>query len=293
MTFDKITELTPITGYDDFEYGLARNLYINKTITDLNTNFKDLTLGGDYYYFGFKATGPGSYGVVNILGTVGVGINNDANPYFSTIVGYNATIAGGTGGLYESSVNGATLIGNGAYHRPFNGNGIAIGRSCITDSFGVAIGTSTCSITGSRSIAIGSRNTFVVGDFSITMGGNTTVTGNNSVNIGYGSTVTGNNSGAFGPGVVVSGDNLIKIGNSSHSVRVDGLLAVGTSAANNASAQVQFDSTTKGFLGPRMTTAQINAVASPAEGLQIYNLDLHTICFYNGTSWQKVTSSAM
>jgi hypothetical protein len=292
MTFDKITELTPITGYDDFEYGLARNLYINKTITDLNTNFQDLTLGAGYYFFGFKYTG-GGYGMVNILGTVGSGVNNDANPYFSTLVGYNATIEGGTGGLYNSSVNGATLFGMGAYHRAANGNGIAIGRGAITDSFGVAIGSASCSITGARSVAIGSRNSFVTGDYSITIGGNTNVTGSNSVIIGYGSTVTGNNSGAFGPGVVVSGDNLIKIGNSSHSVRVDGLLAVGTSAANNASAQVQFDSTTKGFLGPRMTTAQINAVASPAEGLQIYNLDLHTICFYNGTSWQKVTSSAM
>jgi hypothetical protein len=61
----------------------------------------------------------------------------------------------------------------------------------------------------------------------------------------------------------------------------------------NDSACLQADSTTQGFLGPRMTTAQINAISSSAEGLQAYNTDLHTICFYNGTSWQKVTSTAM
>lgn len=234
MTFDKITEDTPLIGYLDFEYGLAKTLYVNKTINSLNLKFKDLTL--DDGSFMYRNSGAYVWGGINILGTVGLGINNDANPYFSTIIGYGATIEGGTGGLYNSSVNGATLIGNGAYHRAANGNGIAIGRGAITDSFGVAIGTSTCSITGARSIAIGSRNSFVVGDYSITMGGNTTVTGNNSVNIGYGSTVTGNNSGAFGPGVAVSGDNLIKVGNSTHTVKIDGTLALGTGNVITAAA---------------------------------------------------------
>jgi hypothetical protein len=236
MEFNKITDLTPITGYADFEYGLAKTLYVNKTITDLNANFQDLTLAGSYYYMAFKSTGPGSWGVINLLGTVGLGLNGEADPYFSTIIGYGATIQGGAGGLYNSSVNGATLIGNGAYHRAANGNGIAIGRGAITDSFGVAIGTSTCSITGARSVAIGSRNSFVTGDYSITIGGNTNVTGSNSVNVGYGSTVTGNNSGAFGPGVAVSGDNLIKVGNSTHTVKIDGTLALGTGNVITAAA---------------------------------------------------------
>lgn len=234
MEFNKITEATPITGYADFEYGLAKTLYVNKTITDLNTKFKNLTLDNDTFMY--RNTGAYVWGGVNILGTVGMGINNDANPYLSTIIGYGATIEGGTGGLYNSSVNGATLIGNGAYHRAANGNGIAIGRGSVTDSFGVAIGSSSCSITGVRSVAIGSRNSFVTGDYSITIGGNTNVTGSNSVNVGYGSTVTGSNSGAFGPGVAVSGDNLIKIGNSTHTVKIDGTLALGTGNVITAAA---------------------------------------------------------
>jgi len=53
----------------------------------------------------------------------------------------------------------------------------------------------------------------------------------------------------------------------------------------NTSAILQAESTTKGFLPPRMTTTQKNAVASPATGLQIYDSTLNRPCFYNGTSW--------
>jgi len=52
-----------------------------------------------------------------------------------------------------------------------------------------------------------------------------------------------------------------------------------------ASAVLQADSTTRGFLPPRMTTTQKNAIASPAAGLMIYDTDLNRPCFYNGTSW--------
>jgi hypothetical protein len=65
------------------------------------------------------------------------------------------------------------------------------------------------------------------------------------------------------------------------------------SSTPQASAILQADSTTQGFLAPRMTTAQILLITSPAEGLQVYNTDLHTICFFDGTIWQRVTSTAM
>lgn len=53
----------------------------------------------------------------------------------------------------------------------------------------------------------------------------------------------------------------------------------------NASAKMQIDSTTQGFLQPRMTTAQRIAITSPAEGLQVYDTDLSTVCRYSGTGW--------
>ena len=53
----------------------------------------------------------------------------------------------------------------------------------------------------------------------------------------------------------------------------------------NASAQFQVDSVTRGVLLPRMTTTQKNAIASPAEGLEVYDLTLHQKSYYNGTTW--------
>jgi hypothetical protein len=52
-----------------------------------------------------------------------------------------------------------------------------------------------------------------------------------------------------------------------------------------ASSLVTMSSTTKGFLPPRMTTTQKNAIASPATGLMVYDTTLNLISVYNGTIW--------
>ncbi len=75
-------------------------------------------------------------------------------------------------------------------------------------------------------------------------------------------------------------------------INTSGNVGIGTTTINS-SALFQVESTTKGILGPRLTTAQILAISTPAEGLYVYNTDLKTLCFYNGTAWQKVTSTAM
>jgi hypothetical protein len=70
-------------------------------------------------------------------------------------------------------------------------------------------------------------------------------------------------------------------------------LTLGSDTKAVASAQLEMVSTTQGFLMPRMTTAEINAIASPANGLQVYNTTLSCPCFYDGTAWRKVSHSAM
>jgi hypothetical protein len=52
-----------------------------------------------------------------------------------------------------------------------------------------------------------------------------------------------------------------------------------------ASAILQADSTTKGFLPPRMTTTQKNAIATPATGLMVMDITTLKLCVYNGSSW--------
>ena len=53
----------------------------------------------------------------------------------------------------------------------------------------------------------------------------------------------------------------------------------------DASAALDITSTSKGFLGPRMTTVQRNAIASPVAGLSIYNTDTSKIDVFDGSSW--------
>jgi hypothetical protein len=61
-------------------------------------------------------------------------------------------------------------------------------------------------------------------------------------------------------------------------------VGIGT-ASPATSAQLDVSSTTKGFLPPRMTTTQRNAISSPATGLTIYNTTSNSFEVYNGTNW--------
>lgn len=57
-----------------------------------------------------------------------------------------------------------------------------------------------------------------------------------------------------------------------------------------ASAKLALNSTTSGFLPPRMTTAQKNAIASPAAGLVVYDTTLNKLCVRTASSWETITS---
>jgi Chaperone of endosialidase len=61
----------------------------------------------------------------------------------------------------------------------------------------------------------------------------------------------------------------------------------------NSSAMLDIKSTSKGLLTPRMTTAQRNAIASPATGLMVYDTDVNKFFFYAIGSWIEMgTGSA-
>ena len=63
-------------------------------------------------------------------------------------------------------------------------------------------------------------------------------------------------------------------------------VGIGTSTPN-ASAQLDVSSTNSGFLPPRMTYAQRNAIVNPAAGLIVYCTDCANgeMQYYNGTGW--------
>ena len=70
-------------------------------------------------------------------------------------------------------------------------------------------------------------------------------------------------------------------------VASDGKIGIGTTSPAN-SALLDVNSTTAGFLPPRMTSTQRDAISSPEEGLVIYNLTTKKLNFYDGTAWEQV-----
>jgi hypothetical protein len=74
----------------------------------------------------------------------------------------------------------------------------------------------------------------------------------------------------------------------------DGTSVVVGGASPNSSAKLQIDSTTQGFLPPRMTGLQANSISSKAEGLLVYATSANgTISSkgwwgWDGSAWQKL-----
>lgn len=108
--------------------------------------------------------------------------------------------------------------------------------------------------------------------------------GSITLTTGYAGDATGTETGgtitltAYTPS---RGGNLFLTGNAPSR----GQVGIGT-ATPDASASLDMVSTTRGLLPPRMTTTQRNAIASPAEGLTIYNITTHKLQVWDGSAWQ-------
>ena len=79
---------------------------------------------------------------------------------------------------------------------------------------------------------------------------------------------------------------LTVLGINSYSIQAQNVAINSTGAAPNASAILDVDaspSNNKGFLMPRLTTAQRLAIATPAAGLQVYDTNLKGVYVFDGT----------
>lgn len=75
------------------------------------------------------------------------------------------------------------------------------------------------------------------------------------------------------------------------SVNIKAQIGIGTTTPN-PSAILDINSTTKGFLPPRMTINQRNAILNPIAGLIIWCIDCDEIQAYNGTIWKNMAGAA-
>lgn len=66
-------------------------------------------------------------------------------------------------------------------------------------------------------------------------------------------------------------------------------IGIGSTNPPHASAALDVNSTTKGLLIPRMTTAQRNAIVSPLKGLMVFDNTTSSFWFYNGSVWEQAS----
>ena len=122
----------------------------------------------------------------------------------------------------------------------------------------------------------------------------TRMTISNAGNVGIGTTSPGAKLSVNG-NVKIEGTNSLLFGGSasipSWAINHNGSdLLIDDQGGNIGSVLFNND---EGVALPRLTTTEINAISLPAQGLMAYNTTLNTICFYNGSSWQKVSHTSM
>jgi uncharacterized protein (TIGR02145 family) len=90
----------------------------------------------------------------------------------------------------------------------------------------------------------------------------------------------------------VTGSSLTSLGTLT-SATINGKVIVGASSASSVSAVLEANSTSQGFLPPRMTRDQRNAIDTPAAGLLVWCTNCGTageLQVNNGTSWTNLIS---
>jgi hypothetical protein len=280
----------------------------------LNAN----TTGNNNIAIGVSALALNTEGNANVaIGTQALSLNligasNTAIGFFAavnttsndvTAIGSNALRNNTTGtqnvALGKSALtanitgSGNTALGTSAL--PSNttgGNNVAIGLFALngasTSSDNIAIGRDTIRFltSGNNNLAIGTNSGRRIAD-----GTNLTIA-NNSLFIGFDTRPAADNQTnqiVIGHTAIGLGSNTTVLGNTSTTHgRWYGSLLLGTTT-NAASSILTMESTTQGFLPPRMTSAQRTAIASPAEGLLVIQTDgVQGLYIYINATWRAV-----
>jgi hypothetical protein len=199
-------------------------------------------------------------------------------------IGTHTNAVGYIQGISGSSMSAIYDI----YLQPFGG-GVFIGSSSGTPTARLQIkGSGSTSATTSLLVqnSSGTAALTVSDDLSVTFGGNIT-TSNTVIAKGVSIGVSGiffqsaSNTQLFAS---ASGWSLLYAGATSN-VQIG---RTGFIGSRESSASLQVDATTQGFLPPRMTTTQKNAIASPAAGLVVYDSTTNKLQCYNGSTWNDL-----
>jgi hypothetical protein len=216
-----------------------------------------------------------------VTGQKNIGVGTQS--LFTLTDGYNNTAIGENSLMYLTEGTNNTALGHGAAMSLEEGaHNVIIGRYADVDattSYGTVVG-SYASAAGNYSVSIGTGSS-VTSSSGISVGQGSIVTGTAGISLGYLNTVSGSNSIVLGKNLTVTADDAIILGGTTtHKV------GIGTLAPNTVAA-LDITSTTKGFLPPRMTTVQRDAIATPPAGLMLFNTTDTKLQCYDGAVWQN------
>lgn len=199
-----------------------------------------------------------------------------ANNILSAAQAQDANINGLTVGKGGGNVNTNTAFGTSVLSANITGiNNSAFGYAALLNLS-----------SGDRNLALGFQagRYYAAGSSPLTAANDSIFIGNSSRAYANGNT----NEIVIGYNAIGNGSNSVTLGNSSVVLTVlHGTVAIGT-VTPNANAILDVVSTTKAFMPPRMTTAQRDAIASPAAGMVIYNTTTNVLNFHNGSAWGAV-----
>jgi hypothetical protein len=224
---------------------------------------------------------------INSAGNVGIGTSSPSYPMSFNGTGSDQTIGVERETMAATAGRNLILKAGGAKSGSTDKDGgtlyltggLSTGQGGSDISFDVVLGGQGPGTTTRTPVSIG----LIKGTSrSIALGENSAVTGFRSTAMGYGMTVSGDNS--FGISLDTA---LVTLAQSNTMSIMNGNVGIGTTAPN-ASALLDVASTSKGVLLPRMTTVQRDAIAAPANGLQVYNTTTSALNYYNGSSWQAL-----
>jgi hypothetical protein len=219
----------------------------------------------NYAFQGFITAGTGRWNLY---------MDGSANNYLAGSLGIGSTSLTGNSLIVGKNMTGATgVYGIGSYGQ------------IQSDATNVGVYFETFARTASVNF-----NITTIRHYNATQGTFSNVTAGGAVTNQFGfaasSALIGatNNYGFFGDIAAASGRwNLYMNGTAAN--YINGVLTIGT-ISPNASAKVQIDSTTQGFLPPRVTTAERDLIATPAAGLVIFNTTTTKLECYDGAVWQ-------
>ena len=247
----------------------------------------------------------GSNGAIGATGAAGIDGINGINGATGA-VGANGT-NGTIGSTGETGKTGSTGTTGSTGAAGINGTIGSTGETGSTGSTGTTGSTGAAGINGTIGATGATGKTGSTGTTGSTGAaglngtiGTTGATGKTGATGTTGSTGTAGINGTMGTTGATGTTGLLSAGtaignttywngsqwvlNSNNIYNAGASVGINTGAAPAASAYLDISGTAKGFLPPRMTTAQRNAIVSPAEALLIYNITTQCYEGYNATT---------